>query len=246
MKRFYQTVDLIEYASGWGVGLDERPLKTPAQRPLTVPAKQIALKVCAEWRQQKEHISALSMPLTRLVNTIIDAPPDARGATLDQIVHNAESDLVCYRAVEPEDLIFLQNKAWDPIVAWAQTRTGVSPQVTRGVVPVEQPPELALWLRKGLSAQSRFIVMSLSSLMGLLHSVLLGMAVWHNVVDFEEAWTAAHVDEDWNIAHWGQDEEARERRRRRYEDAKAAVFVLRQLTAGSDNLRERLRHEQTL
>jgi chaperone required for assembly of F1-ATPase len=45
------------------------------------------------------------------------------------------------------------------------------------------------------------------------------------------AWTAAHVDEDWNIEHWGDDPEAVARRANRKRDMMAAVTLLDALDA---------------
>ena len=42
----------------------------------------------------------------------------------------------------------------------------------------------------------------------------------------EEAWEAAHVDEDWQIAQWGEDEEAKQRRANRHRDFAAAARML--------------------
>jgi chaperone required for assembly of F1-ATPase len=45
----------------------------------------------------------------------------------------------------------------------------------------------------------------------------------------EEAWDAAHVDEDWQISQWGEDEEARTRRENRRRDFAAAARLLKLL-----------------
>jgi chaperone required for assembly of F1-ATPase len=42
----------------------------------------------------------------------------------------------------------------------------------------------------------------------------------------EAAWQAAHVDEDWNMAQWGSDEMALERRAFRFAEFQAAATVL--------------------
>ncbi|MBE7220015.1 MAG: ATPase, partial [Caulobacteraceae bacterium] len=42
----------------------------------------------------------------------------------------------------------------------------------------------------------------------------------------EEAWAAAHVDEDFQIAQWGADAEAAERRAGRWTEMRAAAQVL--------------------
>ena len=42
----------------------------------------------------------------------------------------------------------------------------------------------------------------------------------------EDAWAAAHVDEDWNMHQWGRDEQALERRAAREAEMQAAAKVL--------------------
>ena len=42
----------------------------------------------------------------------------------------------------------------------------------------------------------------------------------------QAAWDAANVDEDWNMAQWGRDELALERRAARFADMQAAGTVL--------------------
>ena len=42
----------------------------------------------------------------------------------------------------------------------------------------------------------------------------------------QEAWTAAHVDEDWQMEQWGRDTPAMERRAHRQAEMTAAATVL--------------------
>ena len=49
-------------------------------------------------------------------------------------------------------------------------------------------------------------------------------------LDAAEAWALAHLDEDWNIELWGDDEDAAARRTSRFADMHAAALLL----AGSD------------
>jgi len=46
------------------------------------------------------------------------------------------------------------------------------------------------------------------------------------LIDPEDAWAAAHVDEDYNAALWGADHEALERRKYRRKEFDAALRVL--------------------
>ncbi len=57
----------------------------------------------------------------------------------------------------------------------------------------------------------------------LTGSALLAVAFASGRLSAEEAWTAAHVDEDWQIEHWGTDEEAFQRREGRWQEMQAAT-----------------------
>jgi chaperone required for assembly of F1-ATPase len=55
------------------------------------------------------------------------------------------------------------------------------------------------------------------------------LALFQGVIDQDEAWAAAHVDEDWNAEKWGVDDEVAARRAGKLVDFKAAVGVLKAL-----------------
>jgi chaperone required for assembly of F1-ATPase len=59
----------------------------------------------------------------------------------------------------------------------------------------------------------------------LTGSALLALAFADGTLPADKVWSLAHLDEDWTIEHWGSDEEAEERRAKRFEDFKAAADV---------------------
>jgi chaperone required for assembly of F1-ATPase len=66
----------------------------------------------------------------------------------------------------------------------------------------------------------------------LTGSALLALALFHGVIDPDQAWTAAHVDEDWNAEKWGLDEEVAARKVAKLVDFKAAASILKALDIG--------------
>jgi chaperone required for assembly of F1-ATPase len=64
-------------------------------------------------------------------------------------------------------------------------------------------------------------------MMTLTGSALIALAFARGEITAEEAWAAAHADEDWQAARWGRDEEAFAARERRWEDMQAAAAVLK-------------------
>jgi chaperone required for assembly of F1-ATPase len=60
----------------------------------------------------------------------------------------------------------------------------------------------------------------------LTGSAVIAIAVARGVLSPEAAWTAAHVDEDWQMSQWGKDELALDRRALRWREMAAAGLVL--------------------
>ena len=60
----------------WAVGLDGRAVKTPEKLVLAAPTQTAAALLAAEWAAQATYIDAASMPVTRLINSAIEANTD--------------------------------------------------------------------------------------------------------------------------------------------------------------------------
>ncbi len=227
-KRFYTDVTVEETAEGFEIRLDGRPVRTPARTLLALPARAPAEAVAAEWAGQGTHIDPATMPVTRLVNTVLDGVANDPNATRADLARYAETDLIAYRADEPERLAKRQAEAWDPLAAWLEERFGVRIATAAGVMHVAQPPETLEALRARLGEESDpFRLAAIHQMTTLTGSLILALAVAADRLDAAEAWRLAHVDEDWNISLWGEDEEAKARREARFADMRAADLLLR-------------------
>lgn len=227
-KRFYETVTVAPGPGGFGVQLDGRPVKTPARRTLAVPVKPLAQALADEWQAQREVVDPAAMPLTRLVNSIIDGVVDAPAPVKAEVAKFLGSDLICYRADGPDGLVQRQMQHWNPVILWAREALGAPFVLGEGVTFVEQPVE-------ALAAAARAIpddpwrLGAVSAITTLTGSALIALAVAQGRLSTADAWTAAHVDEDWNMHQWGRDQEALERRAAREAEMQAAATVLKHL-----------------
>ncbi len=125
----------------FAVHLDGRPLRTPARKLLAVSHGDLAEVIAQEWDRQVDRIDPASMPVTRLVNIALDAVADRPGPVRDEIVSYAGTDMLCYRAAEPEGLVSRQRRIWDPVMDWAAKRFSARFVLSEGVMHVEQPHE---------------------------------------------------------------------------------------------------------
>jgi len=230
-KRFYSDVTVAPAEGGFALLLDGKPVRTPRKLPLKVPTRALAEAIAAEWAAQKERVDPATMPLSKLAITAIDGVASHMPDVAAEIVKFAGSDLLCYRAEAPEPLKVLQAAAWDPMLRWAEAELGARFSTAKGVMPVTQRPEA---LERVAAAVAPFDAMALTSLhvlTALTGSAILALAHAAGRISAEEAWTAAHVDEDWQISQWGVDVEAAERRARRWAEMQAASRFLELLRA---------------
>jgi len=212
--------------TGWGLVLDARPVRTPQRAPLVLPARALAEAIAAEWEAQEAEIRPEQMPLTRLANSAIDRAPAHREAVISGLLAYAQTDLLCYRAEWPRELVLRQAEAWDPILDWARSELGADLLIVAGIMPVAQAADAISALEATVRRLDDFALTALNQMASLTASLILALAVERQQLRPEEAWRAAHIDEDWQIGQWGEDEAARQRREAQWADMAAAAHFL--------------------
>lgn len=232
-KRFYKDATIAAKAVGYGIELDGRSVKTPRRAPLTVPTEALAIAIAAEWNGLGDVIDPAFLPLTKIANTAIDGVTGRETEVHDDIVRYVGNDLIYYRAPSPDALVARQAEAWNPILDWFSETYDAHFKTTSGIMPIEQDIRD---VAKAASALTRETAMSLAPvhvMTTLTGSALLTIALRQKCLDADAAWTAAHVDEDWQIEQWGADADAEARRAKRRVEFDSAITFLRLLDSGS-------------
>src|SRR5690349_2853189 len=93
-RRVYREAGTAEAAGAFSVTLDGKPIRTPSGRIVTVPTREIAQAIAQEWRAQGETIDPLTMPLTRLANSVVEAVLDRVDVVAEDIARYLHSDLL--------------------------------------------------------------------------------------------------------------------------------------------------------
>jgi len=224
-RRFYTRVATGDAREGYAVRLDNKPARTPAGRVLAAPAPKLAQAIAAEWQAQREFIDPATMPLTRLANAVIDGVAERAGAVSVEVAKYLATDLVCYRASLPRGLVERQAHYWDAILEWASDQLGARFCVGEGIGHVAQS-EAVLAAARAAIPDDPWRLGAVHAATTLTGSALIALALARGALSIEEAWRAAHVDEDWNIEQWGSDDIAAERRAFQYAEFQAAATVL--------------------
>lgn len=225
-RRFYKVAAATPVEGGFAVILDGRPTRTPGRGHVVVPALGIAEAMAREWNQQGEFVDPQSMPTVRLVNSALESGEAMAPRFREEIVKFAGNDLLLYRAESPRELVELQERLWDDVLVKLARRFAISFQPTIGIVHQPQPEATLSRLAMAIEPEGLFALTALVSITGLTGSGLLAIALRQQLLAPDQAWLAAHVDEDYQASLWGTIEEATVRRARRRAEFDAAVALI--------------------
>jgi chaperone required for assembly of F1-ATPase len=219
-KRFWKTAEAQATEQGFGIVLDGRPVRTPAKALLTVPSHAIAAKIAEEFAAQEDRIDPRTMPFTRTANAAVDKVAIQHADVADMLADYGDSDLLCYRADGPDELVERQSAAWNPLLDWAEQALNAKLETRVGVMHAPQDPAAVSELRRRVHELSNFELAAFHDLVAISGSLIIGFAAQSGVRTIEELWASSRVDEIWQQEQWGEDDEAKD-----VADYKKAAFL---------------------
>lgn len=207
-KRFWNHADTIKVDGGYSVELDGRSVKTPAKAPLVVPTHTLAQAIANEWDAQVEIIDPAMMPVTRTANSAIDKVAVQFKDVAEMLAAYGDSDLLCYRATSPAELVQRQADQWDPVLDWAKQALSAHLVPVAGVMHQPQSASALVPLKDRVHRLTNFELAAFHDLVAISGSLVLALAVVDEYLPVEHAWKIARLDEAWQEEQWGSDEEA--------------------------------------
>ena len=234
MKRFWTTATLHSTDAGHSVLLDGKPLRIPGRdggTPLNIPTPALAEAIAAEWyaagTAEGGEFSMEDVPLTRLAGTAQDRILPGPGPVATALATYAESDLLCYRAEHPEELVQREARTWDPWLDWAENTYGARLRVASGITHVKQDPAALHRIWDAYVSRPVPVLAALGIAVPALGSAVLGLALADGALDAAEAHRVAGLDEAFQVEKWGEDSEAAIRRQRTADDITLAERFIR-------------------
>ena len=230
MKRFWDSAAIAPADGGWRVTLDGKPMRVPGGAPLTLPTEPLARAVAAEWQAaggaKGGETSYTDLPLTRITGTGQERiAPDPEPVILE-LARYGESDLLCYRAEQPEALAQRQHAGWQPWLDWAARRHAAPLLVTTGITHVAQPSDSLAALAAAVAEYDALALAALGVAVPALGSLVLGLALAEAALDAPTAHVLATIDETFQEQLWGTDPEVQARRARVAEEVAVAARFL--------------------
>ncbi|WP_439124703.1 ATP12 family chaperone protein [Marivita sp.] len=209
-KRFWKSAETAATDAGFGVLLDGRPVRTPAKAILNVPNEALASRIAEEFDAQVEKIDPRTMPFTRSANAAIDKVAIQHADVADMLAEYGDSDLLCYRADAPDELVTRQAEQWGPLLDWAEVALGVRLEPRVGVVHEPQDAAALSKLRRQVHDLGVFELTAFHDLVSISGSLIIGFAAKADVQPANDLWDISRLDEIWQQEQWGADEEAEE------------------------------------
>ena len=210
-KRFYKNASVEEVEGGFMVALDGRAVKTPAKKALLIASEKLAEAVASEWRAQEDDIRHESMPMMRFLCTALDRVIPQRAEVVGETVKFAETDLLCYRAQQPQELARRQADSWQPLLDWAESHYGAALNTTTGLTAIAQDEASLALLSAAVDAENDLTLTGLHVATAASGSLIVALALLERKITAEQAWAVSHIDERWQLERWGEDEELSER-----------------------------------
>jgi len=242
-KRFYKNVSVVRNIGPeglWEVNLDARKLKTPGGKLFQVGSQKLALAIAAEWDAQKEKIDLTNMHLTSLAYTVLDNPcKDTPQSISEHLIGYLDSDTICYRDDDPEELDRLQSELWDPIIDWFNEKYNCRIEPIRQglVVPSEViPSEVASEVKRQLESYSLWSLQGIKFATENLKSLMITLALLDNKFSVNEAVALSRLEVEFQIGRWGRVEWAHDVDQLALQSRVAAGLLLHQFTCENNKI----------
>lgn len=230
MKRFWTDTSVAETETAFTVHLDGRGVRTPAKSPLSLPTRAFAELVAAEWDAQGEKIDPTVMPFTRLANSAIDNVTVNFDAVAGMLAEYGSSDLICYRAQSPAELVARQQAAWDPLLEWIAGEFAAPLNVGAGIMYVDQPADSTARLARQVRKLTPFQLAAFHDLVTVPGSLVIALAAIHGQASVDDLWAWSRIDEDWQAELWGVDDEAAEHAAAKQREFQTALTAFQRLS----------------
>ncbi len=207
---FAEPAVVAEADGGYSLTLDGKPLKSPAGAVIRTRRREFAEALAAEWtgvlaRGKAAKVDFDKVPLTRIVGTALDRIPAKRAAMIDELLAHAETELLCYRADKPRDLVARQTEIWQPLLDWLALAYDARLETHTSLLPPEQPAASLAALRGALAGFDDLKLAGLGVAVVATGSLAIGLALADGRIEAPAAFDAAELDSLYQIGRWGDD-----------------------------------------
>lgn len=213
MKKFWKNVQVKKkIKNSFEILLDKRILKTPMQKDLIFSNYKIAKETALEWDIDEKEINTENMVFYGLISTAIDKINIDKVSYIENVLGFINTDLICYRAEDPNELVDLQNNSWNPIISFIKKYIDVELKFFIGVMPSKQSLEIFNRLKTLINSFSDIEISALHRMTNLTGSIFISICILKGDVLKNEAFELSFLDELYQAKNWGIEQESLDKR----------------------------------
>ena len=213
MKKFWKIVQVKKkLKNSFDILLDKRILKTPMQKDLIFSNYKIAKETALEWDIDEKEINTENMVFYGLISTAIDKISNDKVSYIENVLGFSNTDLICYRADGPNELVDLQNSSWNPIISFIKKYIDVELKFFIGVMPSKQSLEIFNRLKTLINSFSDIEISALHRITNLTGSIFISICILKGDVLKNEAFELSFLDELYQAKNWGIEQESLDKR----------------------------------
>lgn len=230
MKRVYTVVSHSKTEDGYVIQLDGKSVKTPLAQPLAAPNRAMADELVAEWSAQGEQILPDTMPITQTLTTAIDGMR-TRDATTKAVLKYLDTDLLCYRVKEPQEIAKRQKETWGRWLTWFDEHFESPLEVTYGIEALKQDEDTHKQIWNYIEALDEYYFTVLQIVTSVSGSIVLGLAFLEHEATPEDVFNAAELEEIYHseiadeATHGGDPVQEKRQAKMRHELAACKKFM---------------------
>ena len=145
---------------------------------------------------------------------------------INDILDYVDTDLICYRAETPKELVELQKNKWDPIILLIEKYIGTKVHVFVGVLPNKQHATVHDRLNNLINQFNIFEIAALHRITNITGSIFLSLCVLKKDISKNEVFELSFLEELWQAENWGFDEETSQKRKEISIELNKSIFFL--------------------
>ncbi|MDC1356613.1 hypothetical protein N8310_03395 [Pseudomonadota bacterium] len=230
MKKFWKTVEVSELTTNsYQILLDKKILKTPMQNDLIFTNYRISYETSLEWDINSDELDTDEMIFFGIFSTAIDRIVNDRVLYINEIMKFVDTDLICYKADKPDELVELQNKHWDPILLIIKNYIGEEIEVFTGIMPGTQNIQVHNKIKKLIHNFSNIELSILHRLTNIIGSIFISLCVIKGDILKKYICQLCFLDELWQAENWGVEEEAAKKRDKVSKELKKIITLVNYL-----------------
>lgn len=227
MKKFWKKVEIKELTNNtFQLLLDKKVLKTPMQNELIFPNYDSAYETSLEWDINSDILNTDEMVFFGIYSTAIDRISNDRKSFINEIMQFIDTDLICYRAEKPIELLQLQKVEWDPILSIIKGYINIEIDVFHGVMPEKQNKTVHNKIIKVINNFSDLEISILYRMTNITGSIFISLCVLKGDFLQKNLFELCFLDELWQAREWGFEQEASIKRDRIFKELSKIVTLV--------------------